>query len=392
MNRQRLVIFIALIALGAIGYFVARNSYWTEEKVPTPMKGEALRNPFYAAQRFAEALGAHTDWRRVLGTLPASNSVIVLSAWHWDLIDDRNRALKAWVQAGGRLVADRSLIGAEKDLERWAGVTRSYKEKKHKKPGEDDHDEDEDEDNCSLLEVQVHERGGTPQPASYSICNVDLASHLQSKETPTWAVSNDSGMQAMRLPIGRGSFTLVNATPFKNDLLRDGDHARLFAAATQLRRGDSIYFISDDESESLVRIMWRYGAPVIMLFLGLVALALWKGSARFGPLAATPEMARRSLGEQIRGTGSFTLRFGGGQALHGAAVRALFEAARRRIVNFDGLPTDQRLAALARAARLDEGTLSQAVNYSGPRRPGELRNTLALLESARRTILKRDER
>jgi hypothetical protein len=185
--------------------------------------------------------------------------------------------------------------------------------------------------------------------------------------------------------------TLINAVPFRNESLFEGDHAKIFVAATQLRKGDRIYFLSDEESESLLRLIWRYGAPVVVLALALVALALWRGTARFGPLTATPEAARRSLGEQIRGTGWFTVRYGGGSALREAAVRALFEAARRRIVNFDGLPADERMSALAKAAKVDAGTLAEAVNFAGPRRPGELRNTLALLESARRMILKRNE-
>ena len=44
-----------------------------------PPKGEALTNPFYAAQRFAEALGARTAWDRVAHDA-AGRSVIVLSA------------------------------------------------------------------------------------------------------------------------------------------------------------------------------------------------------------------------------------------------------------------------------------------------------------------------
>lgn len=407
MNRQRIVIVVLLVALGGLAVFIARNTYWTEETIRTPIQGEALLNPFYAAQKFSEALGARTDWRRVLGALPTNDSVIVLSAWHWNLIEQRSSALKRWVENGGRLVADRTLIGADKDLERWAGVKRSFIGKKGDKQSEaqseaEDEEEAEEEkeglgrlfkgERCSSMDVQAQEPGMRIRRAQYNICSIDSTSHLESRDPPSWAVSNEVGVQALRIPIGRGSVTLLNATPFRNEQMLEGDHALLFAAVTQLRRGDMIYFVSDDESESLIRIMWRYGAPVMVLGLALAALALWRGSSRFGPLAAIPDTARRSLGEQIRGTGLFTLRFGGGTALHAATVRALFEAARRRIVNFDGLPADERMAALSKAARLDQDKLAQAVNYSGPRRPGELRYTLALLESARRMILKRNER
>jgi hypothetical protein len=44
------------------------------------------------------------------------------------------------------------------------------------------------------------------------------------------------------------------------------------------------------------------------------------------------------------------------------------------------------MAALARSAGLDEEALTAAINHTGPRRRGELRKVIALLETARRRI------
>ena len=70
-NRSRCSSAYPLVALVA---WVASNTYWADTKVPMPPKGEALTNPFYAVQRFAEALGARTAWDRVL-TMPPADSV-----------------------------------------------------------------------------------------------------------------------------------------------------------------------------------------------------------------------------------------------------------------------------------------------------------------------------
>jgi hypothetical protein len=80
------------------------------------------------------------------------------------------------------------------------------------------------------------------------------------------------------------------------------------------------------------------------------------------------------------------VRFGGGRALHAAAVRALTEAANRSILGYARLSGEERIAALAGAANVEPVTLSEAVNNAGPRRPGELGSALALLEQARRAI------
>jgi hypothetical protein len=95
----------------------------------------------------------------------------------------------------------------------------------------------------------------------------------------------------------------------------------------------------------MLALLWRYGAPVVTLALTLLALVLWRGGVRFGPLAAAPEAARRSLVEQIRGTGQFILRHGGGISFHAASVRALDEAAGRRVPLYSLSPVE-RAAAL----------------------------------------------
>ena len=390
MTRHGVLTGVLLVLLALLVTYIARNSYWITETQNTPPKGEALRNPFYAIQKFAQNVGAQTEWRQGLITLPPTDSVIVLSSWHWNLLPRRQEALKQWVSGGGRLIADSSLIGADDDLKAWTGLTheaiRLDKPPAQKLPatktvlvrGK----------LCRQATVSNGETNNAASRGAFTIC-LDIGDRLQSQQQPEWLVTDDEGMFAARLRIGRGSFTLTSGTPFQFLSALDGDHAQLFAAAAQLRKGDRIYFISDNEFDSLLTLMWRYGAPVIVLALALVALALWRGSARFGPLTATPDLARRSLGEQIRGTGWFTVRHGGGAALRTAAVRALFETARRRIVSFDRLPAEERVIALAKISETDPGALAEAINFSGPRRPGDLRDTLALLETARRTILNR---
>jgi hypothetical protein len=407
MTRSRILTGLVVVLIALLGVYIARNSYWVTQTVTTPPKGEALINPFYAAQKFSEQLGAKTEWRRGLGGLPPTSGVVVLSGWHWDLIAQRRDRLKQWVANGGRLIIDSSLISADDDLDEWSGMSLDLIEHPRKKDDAKKTD-DEQSDEYEEIEAEIfdkpillkdklcHRAIVKSERASdrlgrsfYMICTVEVDERITSQRPPVWSVVDPDGQYAARVPIGKGSVTLVSGRPFQYQNLFDGEHALLFAAAAQYRKGDSIYFLSDDEFDSLLTLMWRYGAPVIVLAFALVALVLWRGSARFGPLSAAPEAARRSLGEQILGTGWFTVRYGGGAALRTAAVRALFETARRRIVRFDALPAEERVNVLARASRTDPAALAEAINFSGPRRPGDLRDTLALLETARRNILLR---
>jgi hypothetical protein len=382
MKGSHVVTAFVVAAIALLVTWIARNTYWAEMTVPMPMKGEALTNSMYAAQRLSEKLGATAAAQYRIDTLPEPNSVIYLSYWNWNLVKGRREQLQRWVESGGRLVADRSLIGGDKELEAWSGITRSVLPLDEARAGNSD---DEDDD-CADLESETVVPDPSTTSVSYFICGIEPGSRLSSSKRVTWLLSDAEGMQAMRVEIGRGSFTLINGTPFDNHAIFDGDNALAFVAMTRIDRGDRILFLSEEESTSLLALIWMHGAPVVLLTLGVIALALWRGSLRFGPPAGEADPARRSLAEQILGTGRFTLRFGGGRALHAAAVRALHETAHRHVSGYGVMQGAARMAALASNTGMEESALAEAINYSGPRSAGELRKVITLLETARRRI------
>src|SRR5262245_62535481 len=95
-----LVVFVLLVA----GWIVS-NTEWGEVEIPTPLRGDAASNPFYAAQKLVETLGATSERRESLGDTP-SDAVVVLSTWSWDIDDDRREEFGRWVEDGGRLVVE----------------------------------------------------------------------------------------------------------------------------------------------------------------------------------------------------------------------------------------------------------------------------------------------
>lgn len=364
---------LALLAIVLLTVWIARNTYWDEVEVPMPAKGEARTNSLYAAERLVERLGATAHAQRNLGELPDPRAIIFLSYWNWDLIPSRRERLQAWVEKGGRLVTDRSLIGGDRALEQWTGIVRTGIDLEK-------FDVPVGEDRCINLQVAGEGR------ADYKVCGIDQGSRLTTNRDASWVLSDNHGIQAVRIAIGRGSLTLLNAHPFDNKQLFNGDDGLLFVTATGLERGDQVFFLSEEKTSSLLVLMWKHGAPVVVLLLGVLALALWRGSLRFGPSAGVTDPARRSLAEQILGTGRFTLRFGGGRALHAATVRALRETAERHLSGYRTLGTEERMALLASNTGLDQEALTEAINHTGPRRPRELRRVIALLETARRRI------
>ena len=382
--KNKHVALLFAIGLTVLAVWVARNTYWDELDFPTAPRGEAARNPFYATQRFAEELGARTAWDRVL-TVPSSSSVIVLSSWNWNVNQTRRSALERWVESGGRLVIDSELTGDAADFEEWSGIVREY--------SDEDENADANADQaahagqlphpCHQLKAQ---KGDSIDTRQYWLCDFDEESFLSTERTAEWTLSYEGRAQAMRVAVGRGSVTVINASTLRYRGVFAGDHAWLFVAASQLRRGDDVHFLSEEEHPSLLALVWLYGRPVVLLTLTLIVLALWRGSVRFGPLAAAPPSGRRSLAEQIRGTGQFALRHNGGEALHSAAVRALDEAAQRRVAGYPSLSARERAEALADLTGFDRNALAAAIYHPGLRSPQELRSTIGLLEAARRMV------
>ena len=374
------------IGLGAIvlafGAWIASNTTWAPYEVNLPPKGEARRNPFYATQRLAEQLGANTAWQHGLGSAEA-DAVIVASALHWSLIPARRQAIERWVDNGGRLVVDSLFLGTA-EFARWSGISPDRPDEDEEKTEETEKEEEDEKE----FKLPPRCRTWKDEDAQYRICGSWGVIPLKSTHPAIWSLHDDIGMQVVRVQHGRGTITVINGSPFATTRLLDkeSDHAQLFVAATQLRRGDSVYFVSENESPSLLALVWRYGAPVVCLAAAWLALALWRGGVRFGPRIPEREAARRSLAEQIRGTAQFALRFGGGESLYEATLRAFTAAAKKRIPGFAALDSDGRATVVARMTGLDATALAAAITAVDFRRVNELRSTVALLEAARRQL------
>ena len=113
MSRRTIAWTLGLgVPLAWLVYWVASNTYWADTTIPMPLRREAATNPYYAAERFVEALGGRATRDRTF-TQPPADAVIVLSTWNWNLSDRRREALEQWVESGDRLVVDSTVVGGD---------------------------------------------------------------------------------------------------------------------------------------------------------------------------------------------------------------------------------------------------------------------------------------
>jgi hypothetical protein len=382
------------LAVLACGVFLATRLEFETRKLPVPLSGEAATNPFYAAGRFAGELGAEASWERVF-TLPRADAALMLSTWNWGLSRPRRARIERWVEAGGRLIVDGSMLGGHEEFTRWSGIEWI------------EHDEEAAENDAEVAEPArdvADERGreyfggscdrlvedGTSH--TLELCGIHHASSLRTAQPILWALRDTGRIHVLRVAVGRGTVTVINAVPFERRGLFTTDHGTLFARATRIHRGDELLILSEQDQPSLVSLLWRFGAPAVLLGLAALGFALWRTGVRFGPLVAPTDPARRSLAEQIRGTGRFALRFGGGRALHAATARALRDAAIPKLPAYDRMPGEERVRRLAALTGVREDDLGPALNFTGTRSAQELRHAIAILESARRLLKTRSNK
>src|SRR5262249_60341725 len=92
-------------------------------------------------QPLVEKLGASSSDDHFLRDVKP-DAVFFVSSWHWDLAEGRRTRMEKWVEAGGRLVLDRTLVGGKEEFERWSGITRRTPTAREKENEDDDEQQD----------------------------------------------------------------------------------------------------------------------------------------------------------------------------------------------------------------------------------------------------------
>lgn len=384
MNRTLLVRLLVVALVLALAGWVMTQTEWAEVKVDKPPRGAAARDRFFAAEQVLRQLGARVERRQALEPLPPSDARLVLSSQHWQLFPGRAQQLRRWVEGGGHLVLPATLVG-QGELADWLPLVLQEKEKrepgKPRRPGPPDRDQF-----CRPLTVPpTLVNGGI---AGLRMCATPYWRALRPRAgagEPLWLLAGADGPELLRMPLGRGSVTAYGPWTLtqNNEVLR-ADHALALAAALQLEPGTTVWMVTEEARPPLLAWIWRNGWIAVLLLLATVAIWVWRAAVRFGPVGAVPLPQRRSMKEQVAGTGAF-LRRHGTAALHAAQLRALLETARARLPGFAGLDATAANAAIARATGLDAAALALACQ-PGRRSPDRLPADLELLEAARRRL------
>lgn len=387
MRPDRIVKLIIAAAVIAFAIWIARQTYWDESTVPTPMTGEAATNPYYSVEHLLGDLGMHTRRINSLRALP-TDAVVLASVRDDNLFGVHPEQLESWVESGGRLIVSGAVLFSNNSLQTWSGVTPSsgqgFVPPNAQKPMRFGLQFDP-EANCAPMTVQTD---GTSTGESLTICTPSSMS-FHSKREPAWALQSGSKILMLRIGVGDGEFTVWGPHDLlSNKALTLHDHAEVLLEAAHLQRGDTLLILSPTEAVALPVLLWRYAAPAIVFLAVAVALLIWRHLPRFGPPVPVIPAIRRSLAEQIRANARFAWRTRKLGSLRGAVRRSLDEAAMRQIAGYAAMNVRQQSDALAAGTGIDAAAINAALTADGKGNMNEHRASITLLEVCRRILIK----
>ncbi|MEO5670666.1 MAG: DUF4350 domain-containing protein [Ramlibacter sp.] len=386
MSRDSRIRMLLAVLFAAGLVLLATVTEWVEVDVEKPARGEAAKNRLYAVQALLRNLGATVVKRQNLETMPPPQAGLVLVSRHWDLFPERARQLRQWVEQGGRLVLPGTMVD-HKLLRDWLPVAELKKERASSTAEPPRPDRAAPDRDCRALSEPETVTASFAEGRAFRICAPMHWMNFAAKAggEAQWALQGQTGTEMIRVAAGRGSVTVVGPWRMvENGNVLRVDNPLAVAAAFRAGPGTQVWFVDEEAREPFVSWVWQQAWPAVVLVLAALALFVWRGALRFGPPAAVADRHRRSMTEQVGGTGHFLQRHGDG-ALQRAQVRALHDTAARHIRNYARLDVFRRAQALADATGADRQAIAHALREM-PRKPGELAADLEVLETVRRRL------
>lgn len=426
-----LLVLIALLVLGGIGYYLYRNLEPYTETVEHGAAPEARANPYLAAEMYLRGRGIRVTTARgmeVLDQLPSKGQTLILLGTRENVTPAQNARLLDWANRGGHLIVTAESLWDEDEgksgdaLLDQLGVqqflTADLKDKEEEKSAPSDDQsaaappsEDQTGDPTGKPEVEDEH----PDQASSATDKAEAGAeadpypnltklYLENEKAPAyidfdtdyhlfdsknlayaWANSGDS-THLLQLQQGQGLITvLTDNWIWQNGELDSYDNAWLLWYLTQ---DSAVTLVYRADGTSLMTLLMRYFPQALLAAALLLVLVLWRSGLRQGPLQPNPDRSRRQLEEHLRAGADFILRQRGQLALLQGLQRDVMRRARQRQPGFDRLPVAEQWQALGRMTRMSVSSISQAMRPYPQQRMAvaEFTRQVAHLQSLRNAL------
>ena len=404
MSNRLIIILISLVFFSIVGYGVY-DFYQTHEyeEVTTHkgFKGEARKNPLYAARLFLKRMGIKTETRE---SVPSSNSfpnidtVLLIDTNRSTLSNKHTLALMDWVKSGGHII-----VRTTRDW-KYSGSEKIDEIKKSKKYSPDplqrhlhvrtgprtDIDLEEDD-----IETIVDELVGTnitdakkenpDDIRKISLKGIDNQLAVDITRFRTIQVDEDVKDRTeivdlgydtfiIRQKVGNGLVTLIaDMSFFENRAIEKADHAEILwnlihGLHKPITQPQAVWLIHNDEMPSLWDILWSKAWAFILSLLFLFGAWLLRSTHRFGPMIPKQTENRRSLNEHISSSGNFYWKHDKKAKLIESSRKALLHRLTRIHPGWEQRTKEEQIILLAEQTGMKPHSIQQLL-YSDVNNP-----------------------
>lgn len=340
--KKRLLLFVPIALLLALGYWLSQNIERQTRLVNTGPTLAVLLNPWHAAQMFLER--HHVTSHRAMDlhdVLPRLQPGDMLILFNDKALHDRHQQqrLMEWMHAGGHLVITANYewdeeAGSSHDPFLDAMGVRLVRVEYTREEEENDDDVEAVDPLQAFAELMLPppapagdaaapEEDATaitpacttaPDTDVFRVAYQDNADLLQIRfgypytlEDASETAIRDAGAWPnglLQYAVGDGRMTvLLDTDIWKNRTIGHFDHAFLLWHLLEGRA--RVWFVASHGSENLLERLWRTARYLLIGVLVWLLLWGWRHGVRFGPLLPDPAPERRRLLEHIEAGSRF---------------------------------------------------------------------------------------
>lgn len=402
---KRILIAVLLMCAAGVAYVLYHSLEYYEEERNLGWSALAQRNPYLAAQRYAEALGADVETFDSYARLQSLATFDTLFVPDSGLIISERRVegVIDWVRDGGHLIVAAQAPGysgvdslldyfdltietsgftgsAEADVDdepqetpgnddasdedderKVSDYLKEYNEEIDRQPDEDEEESLSDREMAQQFEEMTRSELVTDLRFSgidyqlrayfklrYTLSHPSFISDGETTDRYTllYATGDEWGYHFLQFELGGGLVTVLSDPAlFESHDITHFDHAYLWQILTS--NAKSLGLLHGSRMPSLGALIWRFMPEALCAFMALLLAWLWYRLPRFGAAHKINYQTRRSVLEHIAASSAFLWRGNWQQALLVPLQAEIQVRAERTLPAFSAASAGERLSILA---------------------------------------------
>ena len=378
---------LSVIFLLGLGYWFINHEFeFSYEEVDKGYQGEALTNPFLAAEFYLRSMGQMT---KKLELFPITDSqlksgdTLMIPGKRIAYDKRRSKFILDWVNHGGHLIITGEVIKGN-DYQREDYILNATRLQIEWQVAEDESLEDDEPVN---LDVEDEEDFWQVDFVNYQV--ISLTSDFD-KEV-IWQVTNNSKLHAIQIKVGAGRVTLLSDTKmFRNQFIDDYDHAAfLFTLSNdqaQLYEDSVFYYSVYDNQTNLLSWLWQNAYALMVSLFIFLFMVLWKIVPRFGPLVRVQKPVSRRFLDHLVASGNYHWRQGHYSYLIYAVRKQLHVQINKRYPEWLNMSRDNQLKRFAEISQLEVSAVEKALFDTQIERAEDFMIKIKILEKLRKNL------